>query len=290
MSDPIVRLNVALQGRYRVERELGEGGMATVYLADDLKHERKVAEQLDLGESSHGYCRTKRKRGSGDRITDVLSVVTEAQRAREKSREHIPIHRLRIGAVYAVAERELRRGGRFKDMRSAKNTIDDALARRLGVRGLGGFDSLLDDWFRYGSKELERAALQRCLSEDQRARVGAVFRRGPGKYAIESDGRLWVLRRFDRYGTLASGASVVSVREQAFARLRGFAPCSFRVIGKIPEEWQLESEQGEWEQVEPGAGSPTAPSDSAMRSGARGAKPTGTRLTHRFSRGRGLAR
>ena len=41
--DPITRLNAALEGRYRIEREIGEGGMATVYLADDLKHERKVA-------------------------------------------------------------------------------------------------------------------------------------------------------------------------------------------------------------------------------------------------------
>ena len=43
MSDPVTRLNAALEGRYRIERELGEGGMATVYLAEDIKHERKVA-------------------------------------------------------------------------------------------------------------------------------------------------------------------------------------------------------------------------------------------------------
>jgi serine/threonine-protein kinase len=37
------RLSAALAGRYRIERELGAGGMATVYLAQDLRHDRKVA-------------------------------------------------------------------------------------------------------------------------------------------------------------------------------------------------------------------------------------------------------
>ena len=37
------RLAAALADRYRIERELGAGGMATVYLAEDLKHHRKVA-------------------------------------------------------------------------------------------------------------------------------------------------------------------------------------------------------------------------------------------------------
>lgn len=41
--DPIAPLRVALRGHYEIEREIGQGAYATVYLARDLKHERKVA-------------------------------------------------------------------------------------------------------------------------------------------------------------------------------------------------------------------------------------------------------
>jgi serine/threonine-protein kinase len=43
LTDVVARLGTALSGRYRIERELGAGGMARVYLAHDLKHNRPVA-------------------------------------------------------------------------------------------------------------------------------------------------------------------------------------------------------------------------------------------------------
>ena len=43
MAGPLPRLAAALSDRYRIERELGQGGMATVYLAQDHKHDRRVA-------------------------------------------------------------------------------------------------------------------------------------------------------------------------------------------------------------------------------------------------------
>ena len=46
MPELLGRLQVALADRYRIEGEIGAGGMATVYLAQDLKHDRKVALKL----------------------------------------------------------------------------------------------------------------------------------------------------------------------------------------------------------------------------------------------------
>jgi eukaryotic-like serine/threonine-protein kinase len=52
MPDTLSRLNAALHGRYRIDRELGRGGMATVYLADDIKHRRKVALKVLSAEAA----------------------------------------------------------------------------------------------------------------------------------------------------------------------------------------------------------------------------------------------
>ncbi len=46
MTDTFDHLTAALADRYAIERELGAGGMATVYLAEDLKHKRKVAVKV----------------------------------------------------------------------------------------------------------------------------------------------------------------------------------------------------------------------------------------------------
>jgi serine/threonine-protein kinase len=65
------RLTAALSDRYRLERELGQGGMATVYLAEDLKHKRKVAVKVLRAEVAASL--------GGDRFTREIEVAAALQ-------------------------------------------------------------------------------------------------------------------------------------------------------------------------------------------------------------------
>ena len=66
MTDDLDRLQAALADRYLLERELGRGGMATVYLARDLRHERKVAIKVLRLEPDDRQSRGPHRRGVGD--------------------------------------------------------------------------------------------------------------------------------------------------------------------------------------------------------------------------------
>jgi eukaryotic-like serine/threonine-protein kinase len=53
-EEPLAELQASLAGRYRFERELGRGGMATVYLFHDLRHDRPVALKVLHPEQAAG--------------------------------------------------------------------------------------------------------------------------------------------------------------------------------------------------------------------------------------------
>src|SRR6185369_5938021 len=65
MTD-VARLTAALADRYRIERELGAGGMASVYLAHDLKHDREVAIKVLKPELSQSI--------TGDRFLREIAI------------------------------------------------------------------------------------------------------------------------------------------------------------------------------------------------------------------------
>jgi hypothetical protein len=59
------RLATALADRYRIERERGAGGMATVYLAHDLTHDREVAIKVRRSATTYGIAVRDRRPLSG---------------------------------------------------------------------------------------------------------------------------------------------------------------------------------------------------------------------------------
>jgi serine/threonine-protein kinase len=84
MRHVLATLTTALADRYRVERELGHGGMATVYLARDLRHDRDVAIKVlhpDLGAALGGdrflgEIRTRRVVEFSATMTELTATLT----------------------------------------------------------------------------------------------------------------------------------------------------------------------------------------------------------------------
>jgi serine/threonine protein kinase len=63
MTDPIGPIRSALAGRYEIEREIGKGAFARVYLARDLRHDRLVAFKVSLDDQRFLMIRRCRQAG-----------------------------------------------------------------------------------------------------------------------------------------------------------------------------------------------------------------------------------
>ena len=79
MAEVEDQLRAALANRYVLERELGRGGMATVYLAHDLKHDRHVALKVLHPDLAHAV-------GPGRFLREIRTTARGAERGRAAER------------------------------------------------------------------------------------------------------------------------------------------------------------------------------------------------------------
>ena len=107
MTDPVAALREGLRDRYAFERELGRGGMATVYLAHDLKHDRPVALKVLHPElaASLGPERFQREIRLAARLQHphILTVLDSGEHRRAGSGSPCPSSRARRCATGSAA-------------------------------------------------------------------------------------------------------------------------------------------------------------------------------------------
>jgi tetratricopeptide (TPR) repeat protein len=134
MPDLLDRLKTALANRYRVDREIGRGGMATVYLAEDLKHHRPVALKVLRPELAAvlGPDRFLREIEVASKLTHphILPVYDSGQtggRADESAEPSAIGHRLSAEFLYYVMPYVEGESLRDRLTREKQLPLDDAL-------------------------------------------------------------------------------------------------------------------------------------------------------------------
>jgi hypothetical protein len=110
----------------------------------------------------------------GNRISDVINILIIIKELLSKSPEQFKSENLRIEAIRELAQKELL-SDRFKDERSAIETLRDACTRRNGISGVRKFDGFIDQWLRNRSITLKSILLQHSKDTLQRTLVGNFF-------------------------------------------------------------------------------------------------------------------
>ena len=154
----LARLRIALSERYTIERELGRGGMATVYLAEDLKHHRPVAIKVlspelaatlgrarflrEIGTAArlnHPHILSLHDSGEADGLIYYVMPYVEGESLRQRlAREHqLPIQdALRIATEVAAAlEYAHQHGVIHRDIKPENILLqgDDVLVADFGI-------------------------------------------------------------------------------------------------------------------------------------------------------------
>ena len=127
MADVFDRLKSALADRYAIERELGSGGMATVYLAEDLKHERQVAAKVlrpELAAVLGAELQTDQAE-AGKRIAQAVAEQRRAMAVAEEQEMKAMTQEMRARVVEAEAQVPLALAAAFRVGRLIAGTVSD---------------------------------------------------------------------------------------------------------------------------------------------------------------------
>ena len=98
------RLEAALDGKYHIERKLGEGGMASVYLAEDIKHRRKVALKILGVKTSRELAEIIVAVGLAQNLAALRALATEGIQ-----RGHMSLHARQVAIAAGAAGDQIER-------------------------------------------------------------------------------------------------------------------------------------------------------------------------------------